>query len=770
MPEPSKLLPAAWDEIEPRKAGKPAASATRRRIKDPRSLREIWGKLLKADEPNAENRSMVQGMLDGALPYDEGERLAAGQDYAANLNFGFGGLVLEQAMANYVDMLSSVDSLVYVYTRYGSATEQIEYNRIIAEEWTRMVRAWDQFDFQTQLLAHYFLKDGVGHAFFDDPYDFRFTAASMDDVKVPRLSRAIESDMEIIVRRREYTAHELFAKVEDPKVAKTAGWNVKAVQKAIMDCSSRHSTWNDWGRIAAELKNNDLYYSLANQATVVLLHALVREMNGKVSLYICREEDQDENQWLCVHEDWYGSASEACVIFPYGLGSNAYYHGIRGLGWKIFPMVQELNKLMSGSLDSAKQSAALMVQPVDENSLGDTPLVAIGGCTVLHPGYKLQSRAFPDLSQSVFPVITALRNHLMDSTGQYTAQSALGGKSERQTRFEVAARLEQAGKLSVTAFNLWYSPGDRLFREMFRRTVSPDLVPGLPGYEEVAEFRRRVAEAGVPEEALYAVDHKRTRAVRAVGAGSQAARVSALYELTEMMSGFDEEGRHNLLRDRVAARIGKDAADRYIPRVPGRRPPIDAKVAELETALLLDGRVIDVAPNDMHDVHANVQVPKMVEVADAVDKGRTDPRQAFAGFQALWEHCSAHVEAMGQDPAIAPQAAALRKTLQQTGEVLYNVAKHLAKMQRQQDGAPPQEGQPQGQGQEEQRAQAEFQMKMQKHQMDMEEAAVRIRGQMAALEARKAAAELEATIKIQKAAADRARDEAKFRIDLNKAL
>ena len=245
--------------------------------------------------------------------------------------------------------------------------------------------------------------------------------------------------------------------------------------------------------------------------------------------------------------------------------------------------------------------------------------------------------------------------------------------------------IEEAAKLNVTALNLFYEPFDRLLREMVRRICNPEYTIDMPGDEAVEEFRFRCMERGVPLEAVFSIDHRKTRAVRAVGSGSQAHRTVQLQTLREYAGAFDQMGRHNLFRDQVATVVGYDQANRYIPPVENSRLPMDSKIAQLENSVMeTTGAATQVIPNELHLAHLDQHVPHMQQYLSALETGEVDLETAYRRVLPIYEHSVTHLEYVQQDTSISEQVAQYREMLQQFGEILNNGQKKLMKAQREQ--------------------------------------------------------------------------------------
>lgn len=704
----------------------------KRRLKDARTAREIFKSLRTADETNASNRASVQAMFDGSPPYDSSQLRASQQSYRCNLNFGEAESLLEYSMGGYVDLLHSVEDLVETPTLYGEERVRSELGAILAQEISRAIRDWPQFEFNYLHLCTHFVAHGLGVAHFEDRFDWRFRTGGLSDFHFPRSTLASEDELEIAVSRRDYPLHELWYKIRDPEIAKISGWNVPMVRKALAkSATSSEAGATDYEKLEVELKNND-FYGLGRATVVRLIHLWVKEFDRTVTHYIVTDDDTCDD-FLYEGQQYYDSMQRGFVLFPYGLGTNAYYHGIRGLGFKIFPAIQVSNRLRSQLVDGSMLASSVMLQPGSEADLNEMPMTYYGAYAVISPGTAVIERASPNFQQSVIPVLQEMSIQLQNRTGQYSTQNVFSDRRER-TRYEVAAHLEHAAKLSVTALNLFYHPWDRLLREVVRRMTRPDYLQDEPGGEYVAELLGRLEARGVPIEAFYAIDISRVRGTRAVGAGSPAARAVSLQELMDIMPSFDPVGRHNLLRDVTVSRVGPSQSDRYIVRDSGPRQPMDAQIALVENGLLTQGIEIPVMPECQHIVHTEIHLHGMDAFIQQADQG-VPLEELVPKMSALYNHTFQHVEIISNDPTVREQAAMFRQSLQQAGEIISNGMKRLAKLQREGGGEPP-EGAEQGPSEAELKMQerlTEHQLKLkmldEEHQLRMQ-----IRMQDAALE------------------------------------
>ena len=89
--------------------------------------------------------------------------------------------------------------------------------------------------------------------------------------------------------------------------------------------------------------------------------------------------------------------------------------------------------------------------------------------------------------------------------------------------------------MTVAALNLFYDPLESLFRDMVRRMKRRDYQLGEPGSEYIIGLHRRLLQRGAggtgPHDrylkAFFQLDIDRLTIMRAIGAGSEAARLVA---------------------------------------------------------------------------------------------------------------------------------------------------------------------------------------------------------------------------------------------------
>ncbi|MDP2662945.1 MAG: hypothetical protein Q8R28_19695, partial [Dehalococcoidia bacterium] len=348
--------------------------------------------------------------------------------------------------------------------------------------------------------------------------------------------------------------------------------------------------------------------------------------------------------------------------------------------------------------------------------------------------------AAPNLTHHLLPVLANMRSMVQNKTGQYSTENVFQRGGER-SKFEVEAQLNQVATLNITSLNLFYEPWERLLREMMRRVMDKGYPLQLDGGGEVREMRKRLEDRGVPLEALEQVDLSSLKAVRAVGAGSSAARQVTNQRIFELSSSFDQVGRAAAVRDLTVSLVGHQTADRYAPKPDtAERIPLNAKFAGLENLALHRGDQVVAYENDTHILHINSHLGEMEDIDLAIEAGEADLMESVPALVAFHGHSSQHLSFIEGDPTLEAQANATRQILQQKGETIHNGIKALQAQQRK-TGEDPEAAQSLDEsGAKIAQQQQELDQREEKHQQEMRMREDRARQDLAIADAKNALA------------------------------
>jgi hypothetical protein len=722
-----------------------SGAAPRSRIKDAASALQIWNTIRKADVVSSFDRARIDAAYDNERPFSD----AKVQAYRVNVSWGWLDMVLGMAMAGYVDIYNAVESFFKCPTTYGISSERDELEQVVAKEVSDTIRSWPGMFWQYLRLCTTFVKHGVSIALMEDESNWQWAATDLSDFKIPRKTKVGQENLKLSCCLRFYSPTDLYKMIEDPKIAKDLGYNVECIRQAIRENVNKNQSFShykdlDWEKLEIELRNNDLFFSHggADTESIRVINFWVQEFNGKVSHYMVLD-DNDCEDFLYKGIDRFDNTYQAFVFFVYGAGTNGYYHGVRGQGYKAFPSHGALNIAACQMLEMATYGSAITLQPNDESAMQEMQFLPTGPFNIITPGIKvLKDAVAPNVSQNQLPVLQTFSQMFRDRTSQYNTEPLVNNNIEK-SRFQLQAELGAIAKMSVSDLNLFYTSMELLLKEVVKRMARPSYAADEPGGEYIEGLRERLLQrgqesGGTPDrylQAFYSLDHDRLTVKKAIGNGSEAARMLAFDRMMTLFGSLPDWGKEALVWDMASETVGYRNAARYANRPgQGETQTFDTGMAQVENNLLrMGGEVMRIdGQNDFTHAktHMAFEQPLLQQTEDAIVSDDIETAaQLLPVIAALTKHTWEHVEKLSADPLYKEESAEFRKMLEQSDEVIHNgtlkVEKRMAEAQKEQQY---QEGQQQPQIDpavlakiegERIKRESEMAMAAQKHELEM---------------------------------------------------
>jgi len=679
---------------------KPDGTPPKTRLESAQKGYQIWNTLRMADAMSSMERARHDALYDNTPPLNQAQLDANGQSYRVNVSWGLAPMVLEMAQSGYIDMISSIQTLFSCPTRANLSPEKKkEYEGIIAEKISQMIRSWPDFMPTFLRLTSTFIKHAVSFATFDDEYDWRFDSKGMSDFKIPRKTKVGQENIDVACWLRFYSQSQLYQFIKDPEVAEAHGWNVEAVRKVIMHSINNSNTFRqwqfyEWEKLEIELRNNDYFwtYGVAQTQNIRLVHMVWQEFDGRMSYGVITDDNNGED-WLCHKVGRYQSSYNAYVAYTYGVG-NDYYHGIRGQGYVIYPIVGALNRAYSQLLEVGTFGSAPILQPRDESAMQEMQFTPMGIFNVISPNLTvIPSAIVPNISSGVLPIIQSFTSMFREQTANANTQALLDSTKEMSAA-EFNGRLGTIAKMSNTSQNLFRPPWTLTLREIVRRIIRPDYSELENGGSYVVKLRAELLKLGGDAllEAFHKLDVDKLESISAIGSGSEAARQLALNQLLPLMPYYPESGRQNLIYDITANAVNYQNANRYT--FSGSSPSLTNQegLAFTQNSLLMKGSFQPVLPDEDVFVHAKVHtsiLPAATEqtsqavkqAAEIVGSGQpydiTKTVEMLQGLQLLTAHTAETVEKIAVNPAGQQLVGQYKQILQQADEVVHNSGEQI---------------------------------------------------------------------------------------------
>ena len=663
------------------------------RLNSPEAVVDLVQMMIRSDEERNRIRAKVKGLVDGNPPYNPGQLRKTGQSYRANVNFREAEAFFSVSLTAFYDIFSETPTYATIKTNVGNESESVSYSRIITEEFDRLQKKDREFDYTMQLSQHEMVLFGTGPLTFENPTSWRARAIKSGDLLLPENTRSNTSDWEVAVVRRGYQAHELYKFIQDTSAAQKVGWDVDAVRKAIINAGPeeyrRHDNW-EWHQ--QRIRNNDIHYS-AQCGMINAAHVYVREYpessdpEGKISCYIVLENSP--KNFLYKHVRKYDSWDQVLHPMYYDKG-DGHHHSVKGLGVKMYPVIELKNRQKCQLIDVAAMSSSLHLQAETPEASQNISVVNMGSINVLPAGYKVVQRQFSGIVDAPLAVDRELENVMQSNLSQYR-QRLDKPQGNPKTATEVQAIVQQASVLGKTQIARYYQQLDRFFEERYKRAASPIVTD----YDAI-QFQKRVVERGVPKEALTNLDY--VQASRNYGQGSAFLRLQTLTGLMQISGQLSESGRNALMRDYIAALAGQQQVGRYIPE-PEQDVYAKDQIAEanIENAVMQTGNPVIITDSQNHILHAQTHLQKGAELAQAVQQG-ADPQAIAQYFGLLIPHIEEHISMLAGDEAKKAEVKQLQDQLKElagfANEVANQVTQQLEQQQAQQQAAAQQPPQP----------------------------------------------------------------------------
>jgi hypothetical protein len=653
----------------------------RGRIKSPADAISDYRSLFNDDWIASKDRAIMQAMVDGSPPWSDARDRQLGLFGRTNVNWGMLTQAQQEAEQPFNDILDSLDNFGIVPIKEGvmPAQEAAGMEAIIAEELHRVITQWDEFYFKWWLNAHYFTMWGVSFTMWDDTMDWRYRVLSMQEVKLPRGTKASIEKFDRIAVKDTMLASELYGKVEDPEAAKLLGWNREAV---IAACKRAHPvpiTTDDPQDLQAMWKDNAINSGNTN-VVVEMVHTFVREVDGSVSHYISEYnaaiKENETTEFIYKSMGKYESMSCFINAYLYGVGTNGDLHSIRGNAYSLFSAAQAFNKLLCKMVDKTIDESNTYIQAEDEDAIGDLSIFPRGPYMQVSNRVSFVERTTPNVAMNLVPSISMMEK-LFQVRSSGMAPRAASGMAEQgqKTKYELQRRDEMDGKLSSSVTNLFFRAWGHDYREIGKRLCNPDLMENYPGGKSAFEFRRRCVARGVPMEVLlYGLDWDNVQVNMGIGKGSTSERRAMLEQLNEYFPRLDQAGQRMLTRNQIASLVGYKVALQLVPMEEGTRPPMDLQIANNENQIMQLGGNAVLVVNQNHVVHVGAHLTVLMELNDLLANAEVELQDVIPQMQKIQGHITDHMAYISVEDQNYPD---FKEALQQLNEVIVNGAKHI---------------------------------------------------------------------------------------------
>jgi hypothetical protein len=652
----------------------PGLEVPRTRMKDAMAVQNYARRLIDNDTKREWKRSRVNGLRDGNPPYKTADLKRAGRADACNINWGRARAYMENAGGSFYDLFSESPGYVTVRTNYGTAEQQETWSAIISSEADRILKESPVWDYEMSLSIDELIWHGCGPLLFESSDCVLPKAFLCGDLKVPEFTKSDTEYWESAMIQGTYYPPELYEFIENEDIAESIGWNIEFTKKVIanaMGLRNQAGHMYEWEFYQQELKNNSLsYYDEPRVCRVC--HVLWREFDSSITHTIVERNAASglPAEFLYRRDNRYRTWREVVHPMYFDKGSGGYHHSVTGLGVKLFGAMEYENRLICNLCDKAFAPKVLF-KPTSEAARSRFELTQYGEFGVLPSGLDAVQSPVAGLMDDGLALRDMLGQLVENNLSSYRQQVPMARPGNPPTKWQKQYEASLASALSKTQFNRFYEQLDRLYAEIYRRLSNLNSTN-----KQALEFQRRCENAGVPREALGRIE--RIEATRVVGQGSAFMRKSAIDSLWTIAGALPEEGRSNLVADKVAAEAGQAAVQRYYPK-PAQRMPTEQTAEATQWVGVMKTGVPPVVTSEQNPVtYAATFLSASTQALASLQQG-ANPAEVLKFIQIAGPAIAAHLKRIANDPTRAQIAQALSQQWQQLAQITDRLKAMVAK-------------------------------------------------------------------------------------------
>jgi hypothetical protein len=662
------------------------------RLSDAGHATEIVQTLIFANEERAMVDAKVKGMLDGNAPYAWGDLKRAGQENRTNVNFREGEAAVEAASGPYYDLFAETETYARVEIDHPDLEKKARFSRFVTDHFDRLMKDWSGFDWAIQTIIYDMVSYGKGFAFFNNRTDWQFCSVRHSKVLVPDQSPSDIEQMEIMVMRQSYLIHELWDKIKNES-STAVGWDRSAVLAAIANAVPEYASVGgrsiDYELLQQELRNHDIYQSTRSQK-IKCAHIFVREFNGHVTHSIVEETTarrssdgrKPQVRFLFHKIGRYKNFRQIiCPVF-YDVGDGTW-HSIKGMAIKMYPFLENKNRLSCAVIDNAFLNMSVLVKPTTSKIEEPLGIMQVGPLSILPNQFEVQNWGIAGRMEEGLAVERYLSMKLEENLGQYR-RPLMRDQGNPPTARQVSYEAQKTASLTKGSINRFYTQMDLLFEEIYSRVVNPNLVDDSCQNGAAMEFQRACEEFGISKAALMRPIS--VRATRAMGNGSVFLKEQAINNTAQIVPMMNEAGRQAWIDSAIAVMAGSENVDRWNPKG-GMTPTLanEQAYAILENNAMSSGSPVAWTPTQNNFIHSTTHLKAANDAAATLQGQQGNPAAILSFLQLIGAHVTEHLQHMLSDPTQAKYSKIIADQLKALGKIVDQLTQMMAQAQAKQE-------------------------------------------------------------------------------------
>jgi hypothetical protein len=468
------------------------------------------------------------------------------------------------------------------------------------------------------------------------------------DIEVPKKAKASLEKISQLMVLQEVELEELWRLIRTPEkkeAARTAGWNVEAIERLVARATKEDSgsevTPGDVLEMQREFRNNSAGVC-AGREPIRAIHAFVREFDDKISRYIFEEHGDDEDFLFDDSSSEFRpeKMTEALSLVFFDAGNGDFW-GAKGFGVKNYGLASVTNRLKSRAVDRTLLDG-LNFRDMSSGVRETVPIVNVGPFNFL-PKDVEQLNVYPT-GRSILETIQLIDQQTSYNNARYRDAGKQIADTDTATQANILAGIQ--GQVDVANATLFLKQwASNIFTEQFRRLRMKDS----PDPDAKAFFKRCVTDGGMPEEVFYG-----TEVSLRTGADPGAANMVVQGQKALELLSLPAANRRWAQERYVSATFGAQAVSKALLPEDATAEIRSQRLALIENSEMGQGNPMPVDPQDNHAAHIPVHLQPLSVIVDAYKQsGRINP-DSIVAIQLTIPHLDAHFEELAKDKIQQP--------------------------------------------------------------------------------------------------------------------
>lgn len=643
---------------------------------DPSQVEQICYDLRLADYPRSKNRTRINNLFNGVPPFDESQM----RENGININVNpLGGTVMaHDARAQFYGAFLRPGRYFDATTDYGPKHKRGNFSHIVTQQMNRKMKASLGY-FET--FRSKFAMDvlhGIGPSAWRNRDKWMPDAVAIEDIGIPSSTLLTMENLPFFYIYRSFTLPEIIKLTRRANVEK--GWNMDLVEKCIewVDKETSALMGTNWPEVwspektAERIKGDGGFYASDQVPTIncfdfyfwsddgknsgwrrrMILDAWSEPQSsgGGVSMNLGKDMEFAKNTFLFnPGKRKYADKLSELISFQFAdLSAVApfRYHSVRSLGFLVYGVCHLQNRMFCRFNESAFEAAMNYIRvnsPDDADRALKIDLVNRG---VIDKSVEFVKQAdrWQVNSNLIMAAMNENRRIIDSNASSYTTDTGTNNPSDRKTKFQVMAEIQQTTALVQSAFNQAYRYQEGEYQEIFRRFCrreSDDI--------DVRQFQAACLSAGVPEKVLRE-ECWELKPTQVMGAGNKTMEMAISEQLLNMRNLFDPDPQREILRD-VTFNITGDAskAERWVPDQPVRVTD-SVHDAQLSCGTLMQGLPVSVKTGMNHKEYVVTLLGNLtMMIQKEQQSGGMATQEQIQGFTAIARYAGEHLKILAQD-------------------------------------------------------------------------------------------------------------------------